>query len=66
MEAADPFEQFVRTGLERLGFTPDDVDVAVLRATDSIYGPQIEALLAAGLHGNVETDLDLSRAPEPA
>lgn len=66
MEAADPFEQFVRTSLERLGFTPDDVDVAVLRATDSIYGPQIEALLAADLHGDVEPDLDLSRAPEPA
>jgi len=66
MEAADPFEQFVRTGLERLGFTPDDVDVAVLRATDSIYGGQIEALMDADLDGDVELDLDLSREPRPS
>ena len=67
MEAADPFESYIRTALERLGFEPDDIDVAVIRATDSTYGPQIDALMAADLHHVVpEHDLDLSRPPEPA
>lgn len=67
MEAPDPFEQFVRVGLERFGLTPDDVDLAVIRATDSIYGPQISALMAADLaHVADEPDLDLSKPPDPA
>ena len=67
METPDPFEQFVRVGLERFGLTPDDVDLAVIRATDSIYGPQIEALMAADLaHVGDEPDIDLSKPPEPA
>jgi hypothetical protein len=67
MESADPFETFVRTGLERFGLVPDDVDLAVIRAADGIYGPQIEALMAADLeHVADEPDLDLSRAPERA
>ena len=67
MEAPDPFEQFVRVGLERLGLTPNDVDLAVIRATDSIYGQQISALIAADLaHVADEPDLDLSKPPEPA
>jgi hypothetical protein len=67
MEDPDPFEQFVRVGLERFGLTPDDVDLAVIRATDSIYGPQISALMAADFaHVADEPDLDLSKPPEPA
>ena len=67
MEAADPFESHLRAALERLGFEPDDTDVAVIRATDSIYGPQIDALMAADLRQVApEPVLDLSRPPEPA
>ena len=67
METPDPFEQFVRVGLERFGLTPDDVDLAVIRATDSIYGPQIAALMAADLaHVADEPEIDLSTPPEPA
>ena len=66
MEGADPFDTFVRTGLERFGLVPDAVDLAVIRATDSIYGPQIEALMAADLaHVADEPAIDLSRPPEP-
>ena len=65
MESADPFETYVRTGLERFGLVPDDVDLAVMRATDGIYGPQIDALMAADLeHVADEPEIDLSRAPE--
>jgi hypothetical protein len=67
MESSDPFESYVRIGLERLGFTPDDIDIAVIRATDSTYGPQIDAMLAADLSGvAAEPEIDLSRPPEPA
>jgi len=67
MESADPFEIFVRTGLERFGLVPDDVDMAVIRATDGIYGAQIEALMAADLeHVADEPDIDLSKPPEQA
>ena len=67
MESHDPFETFVRTGLERFGLVPDDVDLAVIRATDAIYGPQISALMAADLeHAADEPDIDLSRPPEPS
>jgi hypothetical protein len=67
MEGSDPFESYVRTGLERLGFTPDDIDIAVIRAADSTYGPQIDAMLSADLSGVPgEPEIDLSRPPEPA
>jgi hypothetical protein len=67
MEGSDPFESYVRIGLERLGFTPDDLDIAVIRATDSIYGPQIDAMLSADLSGVAgEPEMDLSRPPEHA
>jgi hypothetical protein len=66
MEIPDPFETYVRTGLERFGLVPDDVDLAVIRATDSIYGAQITALMAADLeHVADEPGIDLSRPPEP-
>ena len=66
MEGSDSFETFVRAGLERFGLVPDEVDLAVIRATDSIYGPQIEALMAADLaHVADEPDIDLSRPPKP-
>ena len=67
MLPADPFDTYVRTGLARFGLVPDEVDLAVIRATDGIYGPQIEALMAADLaHVPDEPDADLSKPPSPA
>ena len=66
MQSPDPFETYVRAGLERFGLVPDDVDLAVIRATDSIYGSQIEELMAADLsHVADEPRMDLSKPPEP-
>ena len=66
MEASDPFESYIRVGLERLGFELDDTDLAVIQATDSIYGQQIDALMQADLaHIAREAAMDLSRPPEP-
>jgi hypothetical protein len=67
MQTPDPFEIYVKTGLERFGLVPDDVDLAVIRGTDGIYGPQIEALMAADLSQVPdEPDMDLSRPPRSA
>jgi hypothetical protein len=64
MQAPDPFEIYVKTGLERFGLVPDEVDLAVIRATDGIYGPQIAAMMAADLSGVPdEPDIDLSQPP---
>jgi hypothetical protein len=67
MEAPDPFEIYVKKGLERFGLVPDEVDLAVIRATDGIYGAQIEALMAADLSRVPdEPDIDLSQPPGDA
>lgn len=64
--AVDALEQYVRAGLERAGEQIDDVDLAVIRAVDSVYGPQMRALDAVDLtHVEPEPDLDPSRAPRP-
>ena len=60
----DSFEQFVRAGLELNGLAADDVDIAVIRAADAVYGPGMRALLAADLRDVLpEVDLDPARAP---
>ena len=60
----DPLEQYVRAGLELAGDTVDDVDIAVIRAADAAYGPDMQRLEAADLtHVWPEPDLDPSRAP---
>jgi hypothetical protein len=67
MEAQDPFEIYVKKGLERFGLVPDEVDLAVIRATDGSYGAQIEALMAADLSRVPdEPDIDLSQPPGDA
>jgi hypothetical protein len=67
MEGSGTFDDFVRAGLERLGIELDPAELAVIRAAESIYGAQIDALMRLYL-GAVppEHDLDLSRPPEPA
>jgi len=60
----DAFEQHVRAGLELAGVEIDDVELAVMRAADAVYGPGFRALAEADL-GDVilEPDLDPSRPP---
>jgi hypothetical protein len=60
----DAFEQHVRGGLELAGIPVDDVDLAVMRAADAVYGPGMRALLEADIRAVMpENDLDPSRAP---
>ncbi len=60
----DAFEQFVRAGLELNGLAVDDVDLAVIRAADAVYGPGMRALAQADLRTVwAESDLDPSRPP---
>lgn len=62
----DALEQYVRAGLELAGEQADDVDLAVIRAADAVYGPAMAALDAADLTGVMpEPELDPSRAPLP-
>jgi hypothetical protein len=60
----DQFAAFVRSALARAGVEADEVDLAVIRAVESIYGPDREALLSADLsRAPIEHDLDPSRPP---
>jgi hypothetical protein len=60
----DAFERFVRAGLAMQDIEVDDVDMAVMRAADGVYGPAFRALREADL-GDVwvEPDLDPGRPP---
>jgi hypothetical protein len=63
----DAFEQYVRSGLELQGIAVDDIDMAIMRAADAVYGPGFKALADADLaHVWMEPDLDSSRAPKGA
>ncbi|MEA2479811.1 MAG: hypothetical protein QOJ07_1733 [Thermoleophilaceae bacterium] len=60
----DAFEQYVRAGLELAGLELDDIDLAVIRAADAVYGPGMRALETADLAGVwAEPDLDPGRPP---
>jgi hypothetical protein len=60
----DAFERHARAGLELAGIDVDDVELAVMRAADRVYGPKMRALLEADLRQvHVEPDLDPSRPP---
>ena len=62
----DPFESYVRGGLELAGESLDDVELQVLRAADAAYGPALEALAKADLAGVWhEPAIDPARAPAP-
>jgi hypothetical protein len=64
MEDAQQFETLVRVALARNGVAIDEVDLAVMRAVEDVYGPPRDALLAADLSDvSPEHDLDPSRAP---
>jgi hypothetical protein len=62
----DALERYVRAGLELAGEELDEVDMAVIRAADAVYGPALAALDAADLTQVLpENDLDPSRPPRP-
>jgi hypothetical protein len=64
MEGSDPFERYVTSSFEMLGVVVDDVQLAVMRAADAIYRPQIDALIEADLEGTApEPDADFSKPP---
>jgi hypothetical protein len=62
----DALERYVRAGLELAGEETDDVDLAVIRAADAVYGPAMRALDEADLtHVMPEPALDPARPPLP-
>jgi hypothetical protein len=64
MDTGEQFDTFVRLTLGRYGITVDEVDLAVMRAAEAVYGPGRDALMAADLSGiPPEHGLDPSRAP---
>ena len=64
MDPAEQFETFVRLSLGRYGIEVDEVDLAVMRVAEEVYGPGRDAMMAADLSGIApEHDLDPSRAP---
>jgi hypothetical protein len=63
----DPFETYVRAGLAQAEQPVDDVDLAVIRAAEAVYGPELRALGEADLSGVwAENDLDPGRPPRPS
>ena len=60
----DAFERHVRGGLELAGVELDELELAVMRGADMVYGPAMRALAEANL-ADVwhEADLDPGRAP---
>ena len=66
MARGEQFDQVVRLTLGRYGIPVDEVDLAVMRVAEQLYGPGRDALLAADLSDvQPEHALDPSRAPIP-
>jgi len=64
MAADEQFDTFVRLALGRHGIAVDEVDLAVMRVAEQVYGPSRDALLGADLsHVGAEHDFDPSRPP---
>jgi hypothetical protein len=62
----DVLETYIRAGLELAGEEVDEVDIAVIRAADAVYGPAMRALDEADLTNVMpEPALDPSRPPQP-
>lgn len=60
----DQLATFARATLSRAGVEADEIDLAVIRAADTVYGPDREALMSADLSAApIEHDLDPSRPP---
>lgn len=60
----EQFDQLVRLGLAQYGIEVSDVELAVIRAFEHVYGPSRDALVMADLSDvEPELGLDPSRAP---
>jgi hypothetical protein len=67
MDSGEQFDTLVLLTLGRYGIPVDDVDLAVMRVAERVYGPGRDALLAADLSDVApEHDLNPSRAPSRA
>ncbi|MEX0993244.1 MAG: hypothetical protein WDZ37_04530 [Solirubrobacterales bacterium] len=67
MEEQEQFQTAARAALAQHGIDVDDVDLAVIATVDRVYGPELDALMAADLSAIVpERAADFGRAPEPA
>ncbi len=63
----DDFERYVRSGLGLAGVGVTDVDLAIMRAAQAVYGPALEALDRADLADAwPEPGLDPGRPPRSA
>jgi len=61
----DAFEQWVHGGLAQIGLDADEADVQIMRYVNDLFGPELQALMAADLHNVMpEHGQDLSRAPQ--
>jgi hypothetical protein len=64
MADPDAFESWARATLAHYGLEADDVDLAVMRVAEHVYGPPRDALMTADLSGVApEHGLDPSRSP---
>jgi hypothetical protein len=64
MAEPDDFETWARATLAHYELEADDVDLAVMRVAEQVYGPARDALMAADLSGVApEHGLDPSRSP---
>ena len=60
----EDFETFARVAFGRMGVEVDDVDIAVMKVAEAVYGPDRDALMAADLSDIPrEHDCDPSRPP---
>ena len=58
------FDTFARAAFAQMGVEVDDVDIAVMKVAEAVYGPDRDALMAADLSGIPrEHDCDPSRPP---
>lgn len=64
MRDKEQFEAFVRAGLAQYGMVVDEVELAVMRAAEAVYGPERDRLLAADL-SEVEPELGLDPSQPP-
>ena len=49
MQSEEQFEIFVRAGLARFGIDVEEAEMQVIRFADQMYGPHLDALMAADL-----------------
>lgn len=67
MQSEEQFETFVRAGLARYGLDVEEAEMHVIRFADQMYGPHLDALMAADLSDvEPETPLDPTHAPLPS